>query len=127
MARKRQKKAEEAIQKRPVQEIEMEASTTPPAPSVKVPDDKSDLSHVTVLEHGLEPDEPLLYERLEALVDKISPGDILYLTVPRSMAGDTITSWLLAHFARIGPLNVGTNPQLRNNDPRMREGFMCVK
>jgi hypothetical protein len=43
------------------------------------------------------------------------------------MAGDVITSWLLAHFARIGPLNVGANPQLRNNAPRAREGFMCVK
>jgi hypothetical protein len=55
-------------------------------------------------------------------VDTLLPGDILYLTTPCSMAGDAITSWLLAHFARIGPLNVGANPQLRNNDPRTREG-----
>jgi hypothetical protein len=81
---------------------------------------------LTVLEHGLSPDELPLYERLEALVDTLLPGDILYLTIPRSMAGDSITSWLLAHFARIGPLNVGTNPQLRNNEPHTCEGFLCV-
>jgi hypothetical protein len=68
-----------------------------------------------------------LYERLEALVNTLLPGDILYLTIPRPMAGNAITSWLLAHFACIGPLNVGTNPQLRNNDPRTRAGFMGVK
>jgi hypothetical protein len=60
-------------------------------------------------------------------VDTLLPGDILYLTIPRPMAGNAITSWLLAHFARTGPLNVGTNPQLRNNDPRTRAGFMGVK
>jgi hypothetical protein len=46
------------------------------------------------------------------LVDTLLPGDILRLTIPRSMAGGAITSRLLAHFARTGLLNVDSNPQL---------------
>jgi hypothetical protein len=85
---------------------------TPLTPPVEAADEVDDTEYsvvddpepraqitLTVLEHGLSPDELPLYERLEALVDTLLPGDILYLTIPRSMAGDSITSWLLAHFA----------------------------
>ena len=87
---------------------------------------KSDL---LVVEHCLsaDADDPLLYERLEAALKDLRAKGVLYLTVPKPMAGDSLTSWLLARFSQVGPLNVGTNPKLTVNDPRTREGFMCVK
>jgi hypothetical protein len=85
---------------------------------------KSDL---LVIEHGLGSDETPLYERLEAALKDLKAKGMLYLTVPKQMAGDSLTSWLLARFSQVGPLNVGTNPKLTVNDPRTRGGFMCVK
>jgi hypothetical protein len=100
-----QKKAEEAVQKRPVPEIEMELGATPLTPLVEATDEVDGTEYsvvddpeprtqiaLTVLEHGLSPDELPLYERLEALVDTLLPGDILYLTIPYSMVGDAVTS-----------------------------------
>lgn len=91
----RQKQAEEAVQKRPVQEIEMELGATPLAPPVEVsgieypvraseqelpclvvddPEPRTQIA-LMVLERRLSPDELPLYERLEALMDTLLPGD----------------------------------------------------
>ena len=72
-----------------------------------------------------------LYERLCQLLDeaesRLVRGGVLYLTVPHWSDGEPVVRALRARFSRIGPLNVGSNPRLRNNDVRTRSGYLCVK
>ncbi len=73
-------------------------------------------------------------ERWKALVqaarDELTAGSVLYTTLPRKTLqehGMDVVSFLKDLFAEVGPLNVGTNPHLTNNDTRARGGFLCVR
>jgi hypothetical protein len=117
--------AEGALQKRPAEEIQIERAAAAPEPPAEAPM-RTEIV-VSVVEHGLSTGEPPIQERLEKLVAHMVKGDVLYLTVPKGSDGVELVTWLQDHFARVGPLNVGTNPQLKNNNARTREGFLCIR
>ena len=79
-----------------------------------------------VIEH-IGPEEKLLYERLDEAERSLGAGGVLYLTVPRWLDGEPVVTALRARFSRIGPLNVGSNPRLKNNDVHTRSGYLCIK
>jgi hypothetical protein len=80
-----------------------------------------------VVEFGLREEETPLLDGLKATEQEMIEGDTLYLTVPKRRPFTDLVYWLLKTFSYVGPLNVGTNPKLKNNDARVREGFLCVK
>jgi hypothetical protein len=79
-----------------------------------------------VVEHSGS-EEELLFERLDEAVRRLVSGGVLYLTVPQLLDGESLVAALRARFSWIGPLNVGSNPRLRNNDVHTRSGYLCVK
>jgi hypothetical protein len=76
-----------------------------------------------VIEHGLE--ESLLYERLEEAAGKLAKNGELIVSVPKALDGDSLTSWLRSHGFELTPLNIWTNPHLKDNDGRRRSGWIC--
>jgi hypothetical protein len=78
-----------------------------------------------VIEHGLEIEEPLLYERLEEAAGKLAKNGELIVSVPKELDGDSLTSWLRSHGFDLTPLNIWTNPHLEDNDGRRRSGWIC--
>jgi hypothetical protein len=80
-----------------------------------------------VVEYGLREEEAPLLDGLKATEAEMIKHDVLYLTVPKGSYLTNLTAWLLETFEYVGPLNVGTNPRLKSNDTRTRDGFLCVK
>lgn len=76
-----------------------------------------------VIEHGME--EQLLYERLEEAAGKLARNGELIVSVPRELDGDSLTAWLRSHGFELTPLNIWTNPHLKDNDGRRRSGWIC--
>jgi hypothetical protein len=72
-------------------------------------------------------DRELLYQCLDEVGSRLVTGSVLYLTVPCWLDGEPVIAALRARFSRFGPLNVGSNPRLQNNDVRTRSGYLCVK
>jgi hypothetical protein len=62
---------------------------------------------------------------------RLVPGGALYLTLPyglvRKKGPAAIVKFLKGLFTQVGPLNVGSNPRLANNDTTTRVGFLCLK
>jgi hypothetical protein len=79
-----------------------------------------------VLEYSGQEREPL-YQCLDEAGRRLVAGGVLYLTVPHWLDGESVVAALRARFSRIGPLNVGSNPRLQNNDVHTRSGYLCVK
>jgi tRNA G10 N-methylase Trm11 len=71
--------------------------------------------------------EELLYQCLDEAGRRLAVGGVLYLTVPAWLDGEPVVAALRARFSRIGPLNVGSNPRLQNNDVHTCSGYLCVK
>jgi tRNA G10 N-methylase Trm11 len=69
----------------------------------------------------------LLYQYLDEAERRLVAGGVLYLTVPSWLDGEPVVAALRARFSRIGPLNVGSNPRLQDNDVHTRSGYLCVK
>ena len=65
--------------------------------------------------------------KLQEAVEALGVGGALYFTLPRGLDGEEIVSKLRGLFSSIGPLNIGTNPKITNNDPRTRSGYVCLK
>ncbi len=72
-------------------------------------------------------EQELLTQRLDDAQRRLVAGGVLYLTVPHGLDGEPVVAALRARFSRIGPLNVGSNPRLQNNDVRTRSGYLCIK
>jgi hypothetical protein len=72
-------------------------------------------------------EQELLTQRLDEAQRRLVAGGVLYLTVPYGLDGEPVVAALRTRFSRIGPLNVGSNPRLQNNDVRTRSGYLCIK
>jgi hypothetical protein len=64
---------------------------------------------------------------LEEAAASLAVGGVLYFTLPKHLDGAGIVEKLQSLFRRIGPLNVGTNPKIQDNDVRTRAGYACLK
>ena len=64
---------------------------------------------------------------LEEAAASLVMGGVLYFTLPKHLDGAEIVEQLGSLFSRIGPLNVGTNPKIQDNDVRTRAGYACLK
>jgi hypothetical protein len=64
---------------------------------------------------------------LQEAAEALAVGGVLYFTLPRHLDGAEIIAKLGSLFRRIGPLNVGTNPKIQDNDVRTRAGYACLK
>jgi hypothetical protein len=80
-----------------------------------------------VIEYGLKEEGVPLMDGLKATEKEMIKGDTLYLTAPKFDNHVEVIEWLFGAFSYVGPLNVGTNPKLTNNDARTRTGYLCVK
>jgi hypothetical protein len=64
---------------------------------------------------------------LQEAVESLGVGGALYFTLPRGLDGEEIVGKLRTLFSSVGPLNIGTNPKITNNNPRTRSGYVCLK
>ena len=64
---------------------------------------------------------------LQEAAASLAVGSVLYFTLPKHLDGAGIVEKLQSLFRRIGPLNVGTNPKIQDNDVRRRAGYACLK
>jgi hypothetical protein len=62
--------------------------------------------------------------KLQEAVEALGVGGALHFTLPRQLDGEEIVGKLRTLFSSIGPLNIGTNPKITNNDPRTRSGYV---
>jgi hypothetical protein len=122
---KRQIRAEEETQKHAVEEVGVEVTSVEEPQEASAPKRTELVTHV--VEYGLKKEGVPLLDGLEATEQEMIKGDTLYLTVPKADSHVDLVEWLFRTFSYVGPLNVGTNPKLTNNDARVREGFLCVK
>ena len=100
---------------------EASGQVTPSAERIK-PEERGPI----VIEYNGQEKE-LLTQRLDEAQRRLVAGGVLYLTVPHWLDGEPVIAALRARFSRIGPLNVGSNPRLQNNDVRTRSGYLCIK
>jgi hypothetical protein len=91
-------------------------------PDAKEPEERGPI----VIEYTGQEQE-LLTQRLDEAQRRLVAGGVLYLTVPYGLDGEPVVAALRTRFSRIGPLNVGSNPRLQNNDVRTRSGYLCIK
>ncbi len=67
---------------------------------------------------------------VQAACDELPSGGVLYTTLSKQALqefGLDAVGFLKERFAEVGPLNVGTNPHLSNNDASTLGGFLCVR
>ena len=67
---------------------------------------------------------------VQAACDELPSGGVLYTTLSKQALqefGLDVVGFLKARFEQVGPLNVGTNPHLSNNDASVLGGFLCVR
>ncbi len=67
---------------------------------------------------------------VQAACDELPAGGVLYTTLSKKALqeyGLDAVGFLRERFAEVGPLNVGTNPHLSNNDASTLGGFLCVR
>ncbi len=76
-----------------------------------------------VVEHDGLGEESPLYKCLDEAAKNLARDGTLIVSVPKELAGDVLSSWLLAHGFELTSLNVLTNPHIKER--RGRSGWIC--
>jgi hypothetical protein len=64
-----------------------------------------------------------LYKCLDEAIKNLARDGTLIVSVPKELAGDVLSSWLLSHGFELTSLNVLTNPHIKER--RGRSGWIC--